>query len=269
MNRLALLFRNLLIFVAVLPSWALAGAWPLKPGSGKATAALSVLPAQSVIDAQGDKRKYAITESEAVTYGEIGLVPRLSLGWVWGFLKAVRSDSGDQVATTDPELALSWYMGKRGSLVFALQTLGQFPLGPENPDRVPDFAPVFFSQRAFAFELRPLIGWSGGGWWAQAGMGARVRTADLAGQFRYSAAAGRGFGARFSGLLALDGVVPLDHESSGKPGDRIQYYGYHLAGDFLILRDWRIGAQFDSMLTLGQELPLGARFSLFTRIGWD
>lgn len=222
-----------------------------------------------MVDAQGDKRKYALTESEAVTYGEIGLVPRLSFGWVWGFLKSVQSDSGDQIAVTDPELTLTWNIGRKGSFVFALQTLGQFPLGPENPDRVPDFAPVFFSQRAFAFEIRPMVGWSEGGWWAQAGMGGRVRTADLAGQFRYAAAAGRGFGARFSGRLALDGVIPLDDENSGKPGDRIEYYGYHLAGDFLVLRDWRIGAQFDSMLTLGQELPLGARFSLITCVGWD
>lgn len=240
----------------------------MKPGAGKATLGVSYLTAQSVIDAHGDKRKFAMTETEVTTYGEVGLVRRVSLGWTWGVLKAVDSDSGDQVANTDPELALSWNIGKRGSWVLALQALGQIPLGPENPGKVPAYAPVFFSQQAFAFELRPLVGWTGGGWWAQAGMGGRIRSGDLAGQFRYTAAAGRGFGESFSGLFALDGVLPLDDGRSGKPGDQEQYYGYHLAADFRLWREWQIGTQFDSMLTLGQELPFGTRFNLYTRFSW-
>lgn len=255
------------ISLLFLPTLAFGGAWPLSPGSGKATVGASWLSAASVIDAEGKKRAYAMREAGLSTYGEAGLWPRVSLGWAWGFYKHVASDSADAHGVTDPELSLSWHLGRSGAFIFALQGLAQFPLGPENPSSVPDFAPAFFSQRASAAELRPLLGWAGGGWWAQGGAGVRARSEGLAWQFRYTAAAGRAFG-RVSGLFAMDGVVPLDAPGSGKPGDQDQYYGYHLGLDFRLSKAWQAGAQFDSMLTLGQELPLGARLNGYLRFAW-
>lgn len=240
----------------------------MKPGAGKAALGAYQVAAATVIDAEGRKRTYGYEESGLFTYGEVGLLRRLSLGWAWGVFKAVESDSADARGPTDPEFSATWHLGRRGSWVFALQGLAQFPLGAENPEPAPDFAPVFFSTGAHALELKPLVGWSGGGWWAQGGLGVRARTRELSPQFRYSAAAGRGFGRRLSAQLSFDGVTPWDSRTNGQPGDRELYHGWHLGGDVKVTSRLDLGAQFDSMLTLGQELPLGARLGVHARWSW-
>jgi hypothetical protein len=252
----------------LMPSPAAAGAWPVKPGAGKATVGASFLTAGSVSDAAGDKRSYGMTETGLSTYGEAGLVRRLSIGWAWGFLKFVESDSADRAGITDPEISLTWHLGRAGGAVFALQGLTQLPWGPDNPGAVPDFAPAFHSHGAYAFELRPLVGYARARWWTQAGVGVRARTGDLAWQFRYAVAAGRAFGPRWSGMLALDGVTPLDTETSGRVGDQEQYFGSHLAAEFRVSPPLQLGAQFDSMFSLGQEMPLGGRINVYARASW-
>lgn len=268
----ALAFLAFLAALAVLllafPTPSHAGAWALKPGTGKAALGVYQVAAASVVDAEGRKRSYGYEESGLFTYGEVGLLRRLSLGWAWGLFKSVASDSADARGPSDPELSLGWHFARKGSWVFALQALAQFPLGAGNPEAAPDFAPVFFSTGAHALELRPLAGWSRGPWWAQGGLGIRARTRELSPQFRYAAAAGRGFGGRFSALLSFDGVIPLDGRTNGLPGDRELYHGWHIGGDVKVTSGLDIGAQMDSMLSLGQELPLGARLGVHARWAW-
>lgn len=260
--------RRLTLLILGLASIAGAGAWPTTPGSGKAAVGLSRVEAATVVDARGGTHAYGFVETGLSTYGEVGLIRRLSLGWAWGLIKQVESDSVDASGTTDPELSLTWHLGRRGALTFALQGTGALPLGPENPSSAPDFAPPFFSPGAYALELRPLAGWSGGPWWAQAGAGLRARSHDRSWQFRYAAAAGRSWGRYFAGLLSFDGVQPLDREGSGVPGDQETYYGYHIGVDVRPTPATRLGFQFDSMFTYGQELPLGARLNLVAGLAW-
>jgi hypothetical protein len=141
-----------------MPVLSQAGAWTLKPGAGKAALGGYHVAAASVSDAEGRERDYDYQESGLFTYGEIGLVPRLSMGWALGLFKAVESDSADAQGPSDPEFSMTWHTGSKGSWVFAVQAIAQFPLGAGNPESAPDYAPVFFSTGAYSLELRPLAG---------------------------------------------------------------------------------------------------------------
>ena len=245
-----------------------AGAWSVRPGSGSAVLTASHLNANSAIDRQGDKHPYSIREQSLSTYGELGLTQSLAAGWAWTGVKAVTSDSFDAVSPGDPEVSLTWHIGSKGSWQFAAQGSAAFPVGAHNPRSAPDYLYGAFSQGGFAFEARPVLGWAGGGTWLQAGAGPRLRTGDLAPQFHYNLAGGGVIANRVGWQLALDGLIPLDSRASGKPGDQEKFYGYHLGADYRFSRAWQAGLQFDSMFTLGQELPLGARFNAFVRFAW-
>jgi hypothetical protein len=245
-----------------------AGARAVRPGSGSAVLAASHVGAHSVIDRKGDKHPFSIRETSLSTYGELGLTRSLAAGWSWTGVKAVASDSFDAISPGDPEVSLTWHIGSKGAWQFAAQGSAAFPLGADNPASSPDFLYGVFSQGAFAFEARPVLGWSGGGTWLQAGAGPRLRTRDLAPQFHYNLAGGGAIAKRIGWQLAFDGLIPLDTRPSGKPGDQEKFYGYHLGGDYRFFRAWQAGLQFDSMFTLGQELPLGARYNAFVRFAW-
>lgn len=245
-----------------------AGAWAVKPGTGSAVLTASHLGANSVIDRNGDKHPFPIRELSLSTYGESGLTRGLAAGWAWTAVKAVASDSFDAESPGDPEVSLTWHIGSKGAWQFAAQGSAAFPLGARNPPSSPDFLYGVFSQGSFAFEPRPVLGWAGGGIWLQAGAGPRLRTGGLAPQFHYNLAGGGALAKRFAWQLALDGLMPLVSRASGKPGDREKFYGYHLGGEYRFSRAWQTGLQFDSMFTLGQELPLGARYNAFVRFAW-
>jgi hypothetical protein len=246
-----------------------AGAWPVRPGSGKAVLSASYLKAGTVTDAQGDKQPFDIEETALSTFGEIGLTPALAAGWSWTPVKSADAETFRKVSPGDPELSLSWHLKSAGALQIAAQAMAAFPLGAENPDGSPDFLYGVFSHRAFAFEARPVIGWAGGGIWLQGGAGPRLRTNGLAAQFHYNLAGGGGIGSRAAWLLAFSGVTPLDGEPAGKPGDQEQYFGYQAAAEYRFAPAWQAGLQFDSMFTLGREMPLGGRLNLFARYAWN
>ncbi|MDQ3000070.1 MAG: hypothetical protein M3Y08_02235 [Fibrobacterota bacterium] len=246
-----------------------AGAWPVRPGAGKAVLSASFLKAGSVTDAEGDKRTFDIEETALSTFGEIGLTPSLAAGWSWSPVKSADADSFQAVSLGDPELSLSWHLKSSGALQLAAQAITAFPLGSDNPQGSPEYLYAVFSHRAFAFEIRPVAGWAGGGFWLQGGAGPRLRTSGLASQFHYNLAGGGGIGPRAAWLLAFSGVTPLDTEPAGKPGDQEQYFGYQAAVEYRFAPAWQAGLQFDSMLTLGREMPLGGRFNLFARRAWN
>lgn len=266
MNR-APAFFACVIFAGLLE--ARAGAWSVRPGAGKAVLSASHLKAGSVTDAQGGKRRYDIEETALSTFGEIGLTQALAAGWSWTLVKSVDAESFQEVSSGDPEVSLSWHLKSAGALQIAAQAIAVFPLGSENPEGSPEFLYGVFSHRAFALEVRPGIGWAGGGIWLQGGAGPRLRTNDLAAQFHYNLAGGGGIGARVSWLLAFSGVTPLDDKPAGKPGDQEQYFGYQAAAEYRFSPAWQTGLQFDSMFTLGREMPLGGRLNFFARYAWN
>jgi hypothetical protein len=252
----------------IIPDRVHAGAWAVAPGAGKAVISTSYLKARKVIDSDGKKHAFDVEERALSTFGEIGLAPDFSAGWSWTPAKAAVLDSFDKMSPGDPEFSLSWHVKSMGKLQIAAQALAVFPLGSRNPTESPDYLYGVFSHRAFAFEVRPVLGWSGGGVWLQAGAGPRARTNALSPQFHYNLAFGGGLGPRLAWLLALSGIVPLDTETNGKPGDQEKYFGYQVAGEYLFTPAWQAGAQFDSMFTVGQEMPLGARVNVFVRFAW-
>jgi hypothetical protein len=243
------------------------GAWPMARGQGKAAVSVAYLQAESVSGPEGNRHAYGISEWGVSTHGETGLSPGLALGWNWNLLKGVHSDSLDGVAITDPELSLSLHLGKAGSFMFAAQVMAVFPWGPANPPEAPAYLYALFSQRVWAFELRPLLGWSRGKAWFQGGASPRWRSDDFAAQFRYHLAGGTGTG-KWNFMLAWSGVFPLDNRPVGLPGDQEQYFGAQLAVDHSVARTCWLGGQVDGMINAGQEMPLAGRGNVYLRFAW-
>ncbi len=265
-------FQTRIILVPILFSALMvqvhAGAWPIRPGHGNATLGYSFLKTESVSNGQGQKELYGVQESGLSTFGETGVIPSLALNWSWGFLKSVSSDSMDKVATTDPELGLTYYLGHRGKFYFSAMVNARIPVGPENTSQVPDFVYPLFSQQAWAWEVRPVLGWSQTGWWFQASAGPRLRSGGLASQAGYNFAGGKKLGASISTMLAFSGLFPLDTESAGSPADREKYLGFQVAFAYQIKKHWATGVQFDGMFGASQGMPLNLRSNLFGRYAW-
>jgi hypothetical protein len=260
------LFPSLLIFS--LFAHVHGSAWPSRPGHGNATVGYSFLKAKTVSDGQGQKQNYAVQESGFSIFGETDLYPRLAVNWSWGFVKSVNSDSMDNVGTTDPELGLTYYLGHRGHLYISAMVNTRIPLGPENGSNVPKFVYPLFSQQAWAWDIRPLLGWSESGWWFQGSIGPRLRSSGLAPQIGYNLAGGTKLGVNFNSMLAFSGLLPLDNESAGSPADREKYLGFQLAFAYQVHKRWTTGLQFDGMFGASQGMPLALRTNIFGRYAW-
>jgi hypothetical protein len=251
-------------------SLAHAGAWPLNPGAGHGIGNLSYLQADQVVDSKGKRHNYNISEIALNGSVEIGIAPQFSAGAAICPQKIVISDSGDAIGASDLELWADQHLWTRGKLHFAMRLLAVFPVGLENPGWTPDWLYALHSQGGLAAELMPLLGWSYHSLWMQGGLGARLRGNGLAGQFKYQYALGKSFGAdQWLALrLGFSGLIPLDTQSNGKPSDQEQYYGQQLAAETKLPQRFRLGLQFDSMVTPGQELPLGLRSNLYLAWSW-
>jgi len=247
---------------------AYAGAWPIVPGHGSATVGLSFLNSKSVSDEEGKSHDYAVREIGLSTFGQTGVLPRLSLNWSWGLLKSVTSDSLDKAGVTDPELGVTYFLGHLKPMYFSIFINSRIPLGSENTDRVPNFVYPIFSQQEWAFDIKPLIGWSQWGWWFQGSTGPRLRSGDLSAQWTYNIAGGKKMGQAFSGMLALSGILPIDKKTNASPSDQEQYFGFQIAVGYLIKQHWTTGLQMDGMATPGQGMPLAGRFNLFETYAW-
>jgi|GEM_PF-4928238 len=245
-----------------------AGAWNRKPGAGVVTGSISFLTASEVSDAKGNRRDYAIKELAVAAYGEYGVFQSLAFGAAISPHKFVYSDSGDAQGVSDLELWGDRHLLTRGNLQVAMRLLAVFPVGLENRAWTPDWLYALHSQGALGIEAMPLLGWSRQGLWMQGGLGGRLRGNGLVGQFRYQYSVGTSVGpGKWLGLrLGLSGVVPLESESNGKPSDQEMYFGQQLAAEAKLPQRLRLGLQFDSMISAGQELPLGLRSNLF--LGW-